>query len=253
MGLDLDESGSENFHEEEIMIMRNEKVQEITGQRDWEMEKEGKKALGKTDIFTIEELRGYFNPDILGDPDLYLFYLCCLTAGLRPGEGRGLRPRQILFDKEALIVDGFVKKNGARITYNTKAAGECWKHRIVPLPDLTLRLLKEHIERKGLKDDDFCFTAKKDASQPVTDSYLRNHMVQVIRKAGIQRRGRKLVLDSFRITYAAHLWREVPAGAVMQLVGRKTFGMMERYNKRDIDGSLAEFIGTELAAGKLFT
>jgi hypothetical protein len=78
-------------------------------------------------------------------------------------------------------------------------------------------------------------------------------MTEVINKAGIPQQGRKLVLDSFRFTYAAHLWREVPAMAVMQLVGRKTFGMMEQYNRRDIDGSLAEFIGAELAIGKLFT
>jgi integrase len=250
MSLDLDTSDHNHFHEEEIMIMSNEKVQEITGQRDRKMEKEKQGALGETaikkyyqeknepfpsfrkntrraDIFTIEELRGYFNLDIHGDPDLYLFYLCCLTAGLRPGEGRGLHPKQILFDKEALIVDGFIKKNGARTTYNTEAAGECWKHRIVPLPDLTLRLLKEHIERKRLNDDDFCFTDKRDPSRPVAEWYLRNHMIEVINKVGIQQQGRKLVLDSFRLTYAAHLWREAPAGAVMQLVGRKTFGMME--------------------------
>jgi integrase len=276
MGLDLDTSDNKHFHEEEIMIMRDEKVQEITGQRDWNMEKEGQRALGETairkyyqekteplpsfkkntrkaDIFTIEELRSYFNPDIYGDPDLYLFYLCCLTAGLRPGEGRGLRPRQILFDKEALVVDGFIKKNGARTTYNTEAAGECWKHRIIPLPDLTLRLLKEHIERNRFNDDDFFFTDKKNPSRPVTEFYIRNYMAQIIKKAGIPQQGRRLVLDSFRLTYAAHLWRVVPAGAVMQLVGRKTFGMMEQYNRRDIDGSLAEFIGAELAVGKLFT
>jgi hypothetical protein len=58
MGLNLDTSDNKHFHEEEIIIMRDEKVQEITGQRDLEMEKEGKKALWKTDIFTIEELRG---------------------------------------------------------------------------------------------------------------------------------------------------------------------------------------------------
>jgi integrase len=276
MGLDLNTSDNKHFHEEEIMILSDEKVQAIAGQGGQKMEKEGQRALGKTaigkydqgknetlpsfgkntrkaDIFTIEELRGYFNPDIYGDPDLYLFYLCCLTAGLHPGEGRGLRPRQILFDKEALIVDGFIGKNGARTTYNTKGAGECWKHRIVPLPDLTLRLLKEHIERNRLQDDDFCFTTKKDPSQPVTEWYLRNHMARIIKKAGIQQQGRKLALDSFRFTFATHLWRELLAGAVMQLVGRKTFGMMEQYNKRGIDGSLAEFIGAELAVGKIFT
>jgi hypothetical protein len=77
-------------------------------------------------------------------------------------------------------------------------------------------------------------------------------MAGVIKKAGIPQQGRKLAIDSFRLTYAAHLWQEVPAGAVMQLAGRKTFGMMEQYNKRDVDGSLSEFIGEELAVGKLF-
>jgi integrase len=163
-----------------------------------------------------------------------------------------LRSKQILFDKEALIVDGFIGKNGARTAYNKKGAGEYWKHRIVPLPELTLRLLKEHIERNRLKDDDFCFTSKKDPSRPVTEWYLRNHMARIIKKAGIQQQERKLILDSFRFTYAAHLWQEIPAGIVMQLVGRKTFWMMEQYNKRDIDGSLAEFIGVELTVGKLF-
>jgi integrase len=276
MGLDLSKGGIKNFHKEEIMTVRDEKVQKTTGQRDRETEAEDGKSLGETaiekyyrekneslrsfkkntrkaDIFTIEELRGYFNPDIYGDPELYLFYLCCLTAGLSPGEGRGLRPRQILFDREALIVDGCIGKNGTRTTYNMKAAGEYWKHRIVPLPDLTLRLLKEHIERKRLNDDDFCFTAKKDPSRPVAECYLRSHMARVIKKAGIQQQGRKLALDSFRFTYAAHLWWELPAGEVMRLVGRKTFGIMEQYNKRGIDGSLAEFIGADMTVGKLFT
>jgi hypothetical protein len=77
-------------------------------------------------------------------------------------------------------------------------------------------------------------------------------MAQGIEKAEIQQQGRKLALDSFRLTYAAHLWRELPARAVMRLVRRKTFGMMEQYDKRGIDGSLAEFIDAELAVGKLF-
>jgi integrase len=276
MGLNLSASDHKHFHEEEIMIMSNEKVQKITGQRDRKMDKKGPRALGETairkyyqgknesfpsfrkntrrvDIFTIEELRSYFNPDIYEDPDLYLFYLCCLTAGLRPGEGRGLRPRQILFDKEALIVDGFIKKNGARTTYNAEAGRECWKHRIVPLPDLTLRLLKEHIERKGLDDDDFCFTAKKDPSRPVTEYYVRDYMARIIEKAEIQLQGRKLAIRSFRFTYATFMRQELPTGVVMKLVGYRIAGIRERYHKRDIDESLAGLAGAGKAAEKLLT
>jgi hypothetical protein len=55
------------------MIMRDEQVQKITGQQAQTVEKDGRKPLRETltgnhsqntDIFTIEELRGYFNPGI---------------------------------------------------------------------------------------------------------------------------------------------------------------------------------------------
>jgi hypothetical protein len=41
-----------------------------------------RKQCPKEDIFTTEELERFFNPEIYGDTELYLFYLCCLTAGL---------------------------------------------------------------------------------------------------------------------------------------------------------------------------
>jgi integrase len=49
----------------------------------------------KGDIFTPEELTKLFNPELYQDKALHLFYLCCLSGGLRMGEARGLRPKQI--------------------------------------------------------------------------------------------------------------------------------------------------------------
>jgi integrase len=123
----------------------------------------------------------------------------CLTAGLRPGEGRRLRSKQILFDKKALIADGLIQENGVRTACHKKRAGEYPKLRIVPLPDLTLRLLKEHIERKKLKDGGFCFAGKKNPSRPITEYYVRYHMARIIEKAGIQAQGWKLTARSFRL------------------------------------------------------
>jgi integrase len=212
-----------------------------------------KRNTRKADIFTDWELERYFNPDIYGDPDMYLFYLCCLTAGLRPGEGRGLRPKQILFDRKALMVDGFINKNGVRTAYNKKKPGEYLKLRIVPLPDLTLRLLKEHIERKGLKDNDRCFTGKKDPSRPITEHYIRGYMARIVKKADIQAEGRKLTLNSFRYTYATYMRRELPTGIVMKLVGRKFIGMTGYCNKRDIDEALAGLAGADKVVQKLLS
>jgi integrase len=152
-----------------------------------------------------------------------------------------------------LIVDGSIKKNGVRPVYNKKGHRDYWKLRIVPLPDLTLGMLKEHIERKRLNGDDFIFTANKEPSRPVPEHYVRDHMARIIREAGIQLKGRKLTPHSFRYTYAARLRRELPAGIVMELIGYRMTGMREYCRKRGIDESLADITGADTAVEILLT
>jgi integrase len=128
------------------------------------------------------------------------------------GEARGLRPRQILYDKKALIVDGFVKPNGFRTNYNKKGAEEHPKFRIVPLPDITLNLLKEHIAAKEITGDDFIFKGKKEPDKPVSAFYVHDNLEKLMEKAGIE-----------------------------------INGMTEYYNKRVIDESLADISGADTA------
>jgi integrase len=245
-----------------LMRAREENVEKRTGQQAQTARKDRRKPLGETlsgkhprkaDIFTDGELERLFNSRIYGDSELYLFYLCCLTAGLRPGDARGLRPKQIMFDRAMLVVDGSIKKNGLRTAYNNRGHGEYWKLRLVPLPDLALSMLKEHVERKRLTDDDFIFAAKKEPFRPVTEHYVRDHMARIIREAGIQAQGRKLTLRSFRHTFINRIRRELPAGIVMKLAGRKFFGMTECYHKRGTDESSAGITGADTAVEKLLT
>jgi integrase len=215
-----------------------------------------KKAIGKLsqkeDIFTAGELERFFNPGIYGDPEQYLFYLCCLSVGLRPGEGRRLRPKQILFDKKALIVDGFIKENGIGTVCHKMGAGKHPELRIVPLSDPTLRMLKGHIEREGLKDGGFCFAGKKNLPRLITEYYIRYHMACIMDKAGIQARGRKLTVRSFRFTYVTFMRRELSGMTVMKLVGHSAIGMKEYHNRQGTDESLVGLGGAAQAAEKLF-
>jgi integrase len=245
-----------------IMLLRKENVEERTGQYAQALEKDGQKTPLQTlnrkysrraDIFTDGELERFFNSGLYGDPELYLFYLCCLTERLRLGEGRGLHPKQIIFDRAMLIVDGSINKNGFRTAYTKKGNRDYWKLRIVPLPDLTLSMLKEHIQRKRLKDDGFIFTAKKDITLPVTDHYVRDQMARIIRAAGIQAQGRNLSINSFRHTFINHIRRELPTGIVMKLAGHKLFEIIDHYNKRGIDESSAGFAGADEVAKKVLT
>ncbi|MDR1443776.1 MAG: site-specific integrase, partial [Treponema sp.] len=73
----------------------------------------------KADIFTTPELDRLFRPESFPNEMYYLFFLLCLSGGLRLGEVRAVRVKQIVFDRKVLIVDGFCKMNGER-TSNSK-------------------------------------------------------------------------------------------------------------------------------------
>jgi integrase len=169
------------------------------------------------------------------------------------GEARALRPQQILFDRKALIVDGFVKGDGTRTNYNKKGTEEQPKLRIVPLLDITLNLLKEHIEERRVAQDDFIFKGQKLPDKPITAFYVHDNLKRIMAKAGITVNGRRLIVHSFRFTYVTFMRRELPAETVMKLVGHTTIGMTEYYNKRVIDESLSGLAGADTAVAKLFT
>jgi integrase len=209
------------------------------------------KKTKKGDIFTSEELTKLFNLELYRDKELHLFYLCCLSGGLRMGEARGLRPKQILFDKKALIVDGFIKGDGTRTNYNKKGTEEHPKLRIVPLPDITLNLLKEHIMEKGIVEDGFIFKGQKEPDKPITAFYVHDNLKRIMEKAEIKVNKRRLIVHSFRFTYVTFMRRELPAETVMKLVGHTTIGMTEYYNKRIIDESLAGLTGADTAVQQL--
>jgi integrase len=106
----------------------------------------------KADIFTTEELNKLLVPENFPSEQTYLFFLCLLSGGLRLGEAAGIRAKQVLFDCKALIVDGFIRYDSTRAPYNKKGSEEHPKARIVPLPDITLGKLKEHIEKNNYQD-----------------------------------------------------------------------------------------------------
>jgi integrase len=210
------------------------------------------KKVKKADIFTPEELTKVFDPELYKDKTLYLFYLCCLSGGLRMGEARAMRPKQILFDRKALIVDGFIKRDGTRTKYNKKGTEEHPKLRIVPLPDITLNLLKEHIEVQQTAEEDFIFKGKREPEKPISGYYVHDNLRRIMERAGVEINGRRLITHSFRFTYVTHMRRELPVETVMKLVGHTTAGMTEYYNKRIIDESLAGLTGADTAIAKLF-
>jgi hypothetical protein len=185
-----------------------------------------------------------------------------------------VRPKQILFNRKALIVDGFCKRNGNRTTYNKKGTPDNPRLRVALLPDFTLSKIADHITKNGIMPDDFCFTID---GQPIGQSHAESVFSTALVKAGItitksafkkteayqlgQRiiksdlmpDRRKLVVHSLRYTYVTRMRRELSAEIVGKMVGHLSFEQTDYYtSKCALDEALAGLIGADSAADNFF-
>ena len=197
------------------------------------------KKTRKANILTTKELEQLFIPSNFPNYEFYLFFMLCLSAGLRLGEIRAVRPKQFLFGHNAIIVDGFCKRDGTRTQYNKKGSPLDPHFRVAMLPDITLKKMAEHISQNNIADDDFCFTID---GLPIRQSRAESVFAAALVKAGIAMSrsafkqsalytggaitkasiipdGRKLIVHSLRYTYVTRMRRELSAEIVARMVG----------------------------------
>jgi integrase len=244
----------------------------------------------KADIFTPAELNQIFVPENFPSEMMFLFFLCCLSAGLRLGEARAIRQKQILFDRKVLIVDGYCKQNGDRTNYNKKGSPDNPKFRIVFLPDMTIERLEEFTSERGLQPEDLVFTTAPGI--PIRSEWAEDIFDRALIKAGLaidlkkldreakrtiregnkplcgisyketdyRKRnifivdGRKLVPHSFRYTYVSLMRRELSANELQPLTGHTSVDMVDYYNRKVLDLALAGLPPSAAAAANtLFT
>jgi integrase len=205
----------------------------------------------KADVLTTDELKRLFTPENFLSRMFYTMFLLCLSGGLRIGEVRAVRRRQIFFERKALLVDGFCKRDGTRTFYNKKGSLENPRHRITMLPDMALRELSEHISANSIGEEDFLFT--ENAGKPLTQDRAQWGFERAVLKSGIDAANRKIVSHSLRYTYVTRMRRELPAETVMKMVGHTSVEMTDYYtNKRAVDESIAALSSALHAADNLF-
>ena len=214
----------------------------------------------KADVFTGAELAALFKPENFPDNQFFLFYLLILSGGLRLGEARAIRYKQINFEKKLLIIDGFCKKDGTRTMYNKKGSAENPKFRAVWLPDFTLHQLSNYLNSITLGPDDFIFTSdnkpirKEFAESVFTRALIRAgiaHSAVKLKAAGVIKKGhfvnksavvpdgRKLVPHSLRYTYVSRMRRELSAAELLPMTGHTTESMVNYYNRQNLDDVIA--------------
>jgi integrase len=215
----------------------------------------------KADIFSTEELDKIFQIENFPSEQFYLFFLLCLSGGMRLGEIRAVRAKQIIFDRKILIIDGFCKKDGRRTVYNKKGTPDNPKFRLVYLPDITLAKIDAWIRQNAIGSDDLCFTVD---GRPIRQETAEDVFYRALQAAGIIPRpepapknkrgagrkkqhrehlkpsdGRKLVPHSLRYTYVSRMRRELTAAELQPMTGHTSVEMVDYYNRKVLDMAIA--------------
>lgn len=226
----------------------------------------------KADIFTEEELGKFFKKENFLHEFFYLFFLTALSGGLRLGEVRALRAKQIVFEKKAVIIDGFLKDDNSRTTYNKKGSPEHPKLRVVMYPDFTLGLLAGRIKSMDISADDYIFTYN---DKPITKSFAERTFTLALIKAGIAwdkkalkekgywkaghiqvkndliPDGRRLIPHSLRYTYITRMSQTMDAHSLGKFTGHDSTAMVDYYNRTNLDMALRAIPAAEDATAAL--
>lgn len=212
------------------------------------------KKAGNTDIFSSDELKKLFiienfSGSAVDAETVYLFFLVSVFAGLRLGETRALRPKQFLFNENALVIDGFCRADGTRTDFNKKGSEADRKFRIVLLPEKIVNQIRNYISKNGTKEENFVFTFE---NKPLRKEYLESIFKKALKKAGISTENRKLTPHSLRYTYVTKMRRTLPIDIVRKLVGHTDDKMTDYYTRASLEDGLAGIADTKSAVEHLF-
>ena len=197
----------------------------------------------KADIFSTDELKILLKQENFPNEMMYLFFLLCLSVGMRLGEVRAVRVKQLVFERKIIIIDGFCKQNSERTLYNKTGSVDMPKFRVAFLPDITLEKLKKWITSNSLADNDFCFTQN---GKPVRAEYAESVFYRALQRIGLvpeskgtKRRpatdGRRLVPHSLRYTYVSRMRRQMSAEDLKNYTGHSSTTMVDYYSRRSLD------------------
>ena len=215
----------------------------------------------KADALYPQEVAKLFNPINFPSRQFYLMFLLSLAGGLRLGEARAVKAKQIIFDRHLIIIDGFIQQDGTRTNYTKKGSPEHPRHRIVYLNNTVLDQLRQWIIRNSLQPEDYCFTfnnkiIRQELAENVFYKALQNAKIippneprpRNKRGQGRQKQikkkikpldNRKLVPHSLRYTYVSMMLQHVTKNSLMPMTGHTSEVMVDYYHKKVLDMTIA--------------
>lgn len=190
----------------------------------------------KQTVLSTAEIKQLFVRDNFSSDMFYLFFLTCLSAGLRLGEARALRVCQILFDKQVIVVDGFLNQDGSvRNSFNKKGSLEDPKYRVVLIPEMVAKIIKEYVILNNIHQQDYIFTYN---SKPLRQEYAQKEFKRALIKADIETESRKLSIHALRYTYVTRTRRLIDSSTTMLMSGHTDLKMTDYYTRFELEETI---------------
>jgi len=158
-------------------------------------------------------------------------FLIIASTGIRSGEVRALRWRHLL-NGTALYIENAVKANN--IIDKTKTD----EVRVVLLPKYAQELLELWYSETPFKDKEDLIFFGMGADKPLNRKSLSYYLSQCIKRSGINTKGRKLVVHSFRHTFNTIMRKILPEEILRELTGHKSREMTDLYDHPTVDDRL---------------
>lgn len=208
-----------------------------------------KRNAKKADVLTETDIKALFRARNFRDQDLFLMYELGLCCGLRLSEMRGVRLRQIIAQKNALVVDGYINKLGERTNYNKKGSEERPKFRVVFLPETLRDKILARAAQKGLDSEDFLFAKE---GRPFAQSFVYKNFVRAVKLSEIPANGRKITPHSLRYTYITRMRGQLPGEVVRKLAGHSSIEMTDYYTRASLNDLIEELEPTQQSVERCF-
>lgn len=190
----------------------------------------------KQTVLSTAEIKQLFVRDNFSSDMFYLFFLTCLSAGLRLGEARALRVCQILFDKQVIIVDGFLNQDGSvRNSFNKKGSLEDPKYRVVLIPEMVAEIIKEYVMLHNINPQDYVFTYN---GKPLRQEYAQKEFKRALNNAEIETECRKLSIHALRYTYVTRTRRLIDSSTTMLMSGHTDLKMTDYYTRFELEETI---------------
>lgn len=186
----------------------------------------------KSDILTMQEIKCVFKRENFDTDEHYFACKLMLLTGMRSGEALAARRCQFDFERQFVVVDGFLRAD-ERTDYNKKGSNEDKKWRVSPLPIFFARELKAFVHDKKIGEDDLIFVKQEDMQGEQKRVYCS--FQRALKNAGVVSDGRKLTCHSLRYTYITYSRSMLEGETVRKIAGHNSMEMTEYYTRASVE------------------